>query len=72
MRIDRDPDGNPTISLHSTDDETRVFVQALSADELAWWTQQQELGSQHADLAEDRASHTRSAAIARAEVRCRP
>ena len=72
MRIDRDLDGNPTISLYATDADTRAFVQDLTADELAWWTRQQELGSLHADLAEDRASHTRGAAIARAELQRRP
>ena len=72
MRIDRDPDGNPSISLYATAEQTRDFVQNLTADELAWWTQQQELGSMHADLAEDRAIHTRGAAIARAELQRRP
>ncbi|NUR04244.1 MAG: hypothetical protein HOY79_49410 [Streptomyces sp.] len=71
MRIDRDSDGNPSISMYATDAQTRAFVQAVTDTELAWWARQQELGSVHANLAEDRSSHDHSAAIAHDEIRRR-
>lgn len=61
----------PALHRYATDTETRDFVKSLSDDDLAYWENQQTLGSTHAQLDDDRASHAHGAEIAIAEIQRR-